>query len=178
VFQNSRVPEIGMQQTLKLVAGATAVAGLGFSSLVFVARLGDGPMGPFPGGVLSGRRVDGVELDWRAAAARETVEVQVGVDDPRSVLACLLEFRGEPYLSVTLVPLKGWHQEAIAAGTVILRIDGVLYERGVRPVTDRATRAALKSIAFEKYRSYEFGDGWAGRNLEFLHVPASPKAGS
>jgi hypothetical protein len=37
-------------------------------------------------------------------------------------------------------------------------------------VTESETRAALKAVAFAKYESYEFGDGWAGRNLEFLHL--------
>ncbi len=159
-----------MPRPLLFLGGVAAVALLGFGIVTVAASFGDGPTGPFPGGRLSGQLIEDTEADWKAASAQETVEVQVGLESPRSVLACLLLLQGEAYLSVTLVPLKSWHQTALAEGRVIVRIDSKLYERRVRRVTDRQTHAALKAIAYAKYTSYEFGDGWAGRNLEFLHL--------
>jgi hypothetical protein len=163
-----------MRRPLLFVGGLAAVALLGLGTMTVAAAFGDGPTGPFPGGRLSGQHIEGSEADWDAASARETVEVQVGLESPRSVLACLLMLEGEPHLSVTLAPLKSWHEAALAEGRVTIRIDGMLYERGVRRVTDEETHSALKAIAFAKYASYEFGDGWAGRNLEFLRIVGPP----
>ena len=159
-----------MPKPLLLLGGIAILAMLAFGSLMVAASFGDGPTGPFAGGRLSGERVDDAEADWKAAFLRETVEVQVGWENPRSVLACLLLLGEQPYLSITLMPLKSWHETALADGRVIVRLDGKLYERKVRLVVNREDHAALKAIAFEKYGSYEFGDGWAGRNLEFLHL--------
>ena len=159
-----------MIRPLPFLGTIAAVVLLGFGTVTVAAWFGDGPTGPFPGGRLSGQLVEGAEPDWKSASAQETVEVQVGIGNPRSVLACLLLLEGKPCLSVTLAPLKSWHETALAEERVTVRIDGKLYERRVRRVTDKETHTALKAIAFAKYASYEFGDGWAGRNLEFLRL--------
>ena len=159
-----------MPRPLLLLGGIAIVALLALGALILAASYGDGPTGPFAGGRLSGQRMETTEADWETASSRETVEVQVGSEDPRSVLACLLLLDGAPHLSVTLVPLKSWHETALADGRVTVRLEGKLYERKVRLVTNRKDHAALKTIAFEKYASYEFGDGWAGNNLQFLRL--------
>lgn len=159
-----------MPRRIPLLREIAIVALLAFGAVNLTACAGDGPTGPFAGGRMSGQKMEAAEADWEAAFSRETVEVQVGLESPRSVLACLLLLEGKPYLSVTLVPLKSWHETALDDGRVIVRLDGKLYERRVRLVTNQKDHAALKTIAFEKYASYEFGDGWAGSNLQFLRL--------
>jgi len=60
--------------------------------------------------------------------------VQVDSARPRSVLANLLVYRGDPFLSVTLAPFKRWHRVALRESRVLLYLDGELYERRIRLV--------------------------------------------
>ena len=51
-------------------------------TLIVAACFGDGPTGPFPGGPLSGEHIETAEADWQVGFARETVEVQIGLENP------------------------------------------------------------------------------------------------
>ena len=145
------------------------------------ARFASGPTGPFPGAALPGRPAEaGAAPDWSRLRVPEAVEVQVGGPGraPRSVLACLILHEGDAYLSVTLAPVKRWHHAALDAGHVTLRDGTTLFRFGVRRVEDPALHEALRRRAYDRYRSYEFADGWAGRLLIFLQLvpPAAARA--
>lgn len=165
-----------MRLWLRWVTAGLALAIAALVAVMGFARLGDGPLGPFPGGALRGEVVEHGAPDWARVAQHETVELQVDPAHPRSVLTCILRHEGRPYVSLTLAPLKRWQHAVAADSRVVLRAEGALYARHLEPVRDPALHAALKAAAWEKYRSYEFGDGWAGRNLRFFEVTVGDTA--
>lgn len=102
-----------------------------------LARYSDGPIGPFPGGKLSGPLVSEPVADWAAILAGvPRLEVEVNPAHPRSVTTSYLLHDGRLYVPSMFAARKTWPQEAIADDRVVLRIGGKLYERRAVRVTD------------------------------------------
>ncbi len=133
---------------LGLVILAVAVLAVG---VVFGARFHDGPLGPFPGGPMTGERAAEPVTDWGFVVDRDTVELQVNPAAPRSVTIWIVGHEGTPYLPAAFGSRKQWAGQLAADGRAVLRVDGTLYERqGVR-VTDEALLEELRGVLIQKY---------------------------
>lgn len=135
-----------------------AIAGL-LAAVGVLARLADGPIGPFAGGRLrTGELVTQSDIDWSFARDVPEMELQL-VDPPRSRTTWLLVDNGALYVAAGFMRLplwKQWPHEAMRDGRAVIRLEGKRYERQAVRVEDPALRARLARLAAEKYG---FGSG-------------------
>jgi hypothetical protein len=128
---------------------------LGITVLVlcvaFAARFGDGPLGPLPGGPMSGERVTEPVADWGFALGRDIVELEVNPQTPRSITTWIVGHQGQPYIPSAFGARKTWTAQLVADGRAVLRVDGKLYERQAVRVTDEALLEQLRAVLIEKY---------------------------
>ena len=119
-----------------LLAGVAGLIGL-IGCVGVLARFADGPVGPFPGGRLSGVRVTEPVTDWAPIlAGLARFEVQVNPARPRSVTTSYLLHDRTLYVPSMFAARKRWPKEVLVDGRVVLRIRGKLYERHAVRVTD------------------------------------------
>ena len=126
-----------------LAAGVLLLVVIGFA-----ARYHDGPLGPFPGGAMSGEIVDAPVADWGALLPanpkfRRHIEVQVSPDDPRAITTSYLESGGKLYVFALLGARKTWPALAVADDRVVVRAGGKLYPLRAVRVTDPAELTPL-----------------------------------
>lgn len=134
--------------------GAIGAALIGVVAL----RWHDGPLGPLPGGPLSGIPA-APPADWSAWADRDTVQLQVDPDSPRSVTTWFLVEAGRAYVPSGYPERKRWPAEVRRDGDVVLRADGSLYALHAVRVDDAELQARLAERLQGKYhRSFE--DVW------------------
>jgi hypothetical protein len=117
-----------------------AVAGVAFAgvlgALALAARLGLGPIGPFPGGKLSGKPAAPVS-DWGALLEGvSTIAVEVGPDAPYSVTTSYILQDGRLYLPCGSCARKTWPERVAADDRVVLLIRGELYPRRAIRLTE------------------------------------------
>lgn len=127
----------------------------------------DGPTGPFPGGVLrSGEFVSQLGIDWaaiEAATKPPLLELQV-VEPPGSRTTGFLVYENQLYIPCdrgfiwrrTPAPprwllslmhrAKQWHEDVLADGRVVVRVDGNRYALLAVRVSDPALQAELQSM--------------------------------
>src|SRR5690349_20291360 len=104
-----------------------------------VARFHDGPLGPFPGGRLSGTPVTDASPDWSAVLKGAShLELEVNPASPRSVTTSFAVQGGVLYVPSLFAARKEWPQQVLADGRVVLRVDGKLYRRRAVRVTEPA----------------------------------------
>ena len=126
-----------------LVFGIIAVVVLA-AGVAVLARFSGGPIGPFPGGKLSGTPVSGPVADWTPIMAGVPhIEIEVSPDRPRSVTTSYLVHDGKLYVPSMMAAHKRWPQAAIADDRVVVRVGGKLYERRAVRVTDPAEIRSL-----------------------------------
>jgi hypothetical protein len=127
---------------------------LGAALFGWAARFADGPVGPFPGGVLAaGELVRVPPADWSFATDVREVELQLEVP-PRSRTTWLLVHEGRPYVPCGLPTarfFKHWPYELERDDRVVLRADGRRYLLRAVRVTDRAEWDALAALSQAKY---------------------------
>ena len=119
--------------------------------IVFAARFADGPLGPVPGGPMSGERVAGPVTDWDLLVERDTVELEVNPDAPRSITTWVVGYGGQPYLPSGYGARKTWTAQLAADGRAVLRVDGKLYQRQAVRVTDEELLQELRAVLIRKY---------------------------
>lgn len=132
---------------LALAVGAIAL-------VAFVARFGDGPLGPFPGGELrQGELVSEPVADW--SFARDVPEIALQLVAPhRSRTTWILVHEGQAYIPCGFmsVPLfKQWPYQANVDGRAVVRVEGRRYLARLVQVTDPGLTATLARIGAEKY---------------------------
>jgi hypothetical protein len=119
--------------------------------VVWGARFADGPLGPVPGGPMTGERVAEPVMDWGFVLERDTVELEVNPAAPRSITTWVVGHEGQAYIPSGFGARKVWPGQLAADGRAVLRVAGKLYEqRGVR-VTDDALLAELRGVLIRKY---------------------------
>jgi hypothetical protein len=106
--------------------------------LVFVLVLGPGlacgPIGPIPGGALSGPVHSGPVTDWSFANEHETIQLEARPSAPYSVNVWCGEVGGKLYVPTSLIlgpddpNERSWVRYVEESPDVRLRIDGTLYE--------------------------------------------------
>jgi hypothetical protein len=96
------------------------------------------PMGPIPGGRLSGEVVATPVDDWAFAGGEETLQLETRPDDPYSVNVWFVAQGPRLWVASVGGDVSGWGETMIADPRVRLRIDGKLYERKAARVTEQA----------------------------------------
>ena len=135
------------------LAGLAAITAL-------LARISDGPIGPFPGGPLVvGELVQGPEPDWTFAAEIRQMELQVNTVHPPSRTVWLLVDQGDLFVPAGFASRKIWPAQAAADGRVVVRVAGKRYERQASRVTDPVRLDALRSALGRKYGMTPSSDG-------------------
>ncbi len=138
------------------------LAGLALIGLVAgLARFGDGPIGPLPGGALRrGDLVSASGVDWSFAENLYSVELQL-LSPPRSRTTWLVVHGGELYVPCGFLEIPGfkqWPHEAESDGRAVVRIEGRRYPmRAVRVKDPRLYARVAERVA----RKYGLGEGQA-----------------
>ena len=129
-----------------------AARSLGSTLFLLLFALGCGPIGPIPGGRLSGETLAAVPSDWSFTDAYDTVQLETGGADPYSVNVWATAVKGDLYIASGSGGESQWARNIEADPMVRLRIDGRVYElRAVRvPLTPEVERDFL-AAAQAKY---------------------------
>ena len=139
---------VGVLKWLGLVILGIAVLAV---CIVFGARLADGPLGPVPGGPMSGQLVAEPVTDWGFIVERDTVELEVNPDAPRAITTWVVGYGGQPFIPSGFGARKTWTAQLAADGRAVLRVDGKLYERQAVRVTDEELLEELRAVLIRKY---------------------------
>jgi hypothetical protein len=139
---------VGVLKWLGLVILGIAVLAV---CIVFGARLADGPLGPVPGGPMSGQLVAEPVTDWGFIVERDTVELEVNPDAPRAITTWVVGYGGQPFIPSGFGERKTWTAQLAADGRAVLRVDGKLYERQAVRVTDEELLEELRAVLIRKY---------------------------
>ena len=122
-------------------------------------RFEDGPNRVFAGGPLvSGTLYEGEEPDWTFVNQIPTVELQL-LEPPQSRRIWIAEAGGRLFVwsgymnSLAGKLWKRWPAQAEANGKAIIRINGKLYERHLRRITQDPVFAQLSETVSRKYPS-------------------------
>jgi len=147
--------------------------------VAFAARFCDGPLGPFPGGQMSGERVAEPVTDWDFIVERDTVELEVNPEAPRSITTWVVGYGGQPYIPGAFGARKKWTAQLVADGRAVLRVDGKLYERQAVQVADEALLQELRAVLIRKYEldpegNFSGPETWFFR-LDPRESPSSPQ---
>jgi hypothetical protein len=102
------------------------------------ALVGCGPIGPIPGGRLSGEVVATPFDDWAFAGGQETLQLETRPENPYSVNIWFVSQGSRLWVASVGGDVSGWGEKMIADPRVRLRIDGKLYERKAVRVTEQA----------------------------------------
>lgn len=142
-----------MQHWRGIVIGVGAIAALAVS-IVLVARLADGPLGPLPGGPLvDGPLADPPVRDWAFIESVAELELQL-LDPPRSRTTWVLLHDGRAYIPCGFRKVRLWKQwpyEAQADGRAMIRVEGRRYRVDLARVTDSALTRELTENLKTKY---------------------------
>jgi hypothetical protein len=145
---------------LRIVVVIVVAVVVGVGLLFAVARVGDGPLGPLPGGPLeAGELVSEPVTDWGFAEDIETIEMQLAGEDTSRTTWVLVD-SGRAYIpsSLGFPPGKTWYERADQSGDAFVRIEGRRYPVRLQRVHEEKTRRALAEIANEKYGGGPPGD--------------------
>lgn len=148
-----------MRVIRKLLVFASAMA-LAVGVVAAAARFSDGPVGPFPGGALSGAVDPDPSPNWRAAGS--TIELEIRPADPWSLRTYAIPYGRDLYLPSFQAERRRWVPVALADPRVRVRLENRLYERRLERVDDPATRARLIELMAQLHGWDP--DGIAGRD--------------
>jgi hypothetical protein len=140
-----------MVRVLKWLASVILAIAVLAVGVIFAARFNDGPLGPIPGGPMTGERAAEPVADWGFILDRDTVELEVNAAAPRSVTVWIIGHEGTPYLPAAFGSRKQWAAELAADGHAVLRVDGTLYDMQGARVTDEALLEELRQVLIQKY---------------------------
>jgi len=110
-----------------------------------------GPIGPIPGGRLSGELVTEPVTDWSFSDEFDNVHVETGVEDPYSVTLWCATNEGQLYIVAAGGRESTWATNLLDDPRARVRIDGRLYERKAVHVTDTAETDAVVRMFLAKY---------------------------
>ena len=116
--------------------------------VAFAARWHDGPLGPFPGGAMTGELVEAPVADWGAVLPAnpdlgQRIELQVDSASPRALTTSYIVRDGKLYVFALLAARKTWPSIALADARVLVRAGGKLYPLRAVRVTDPAELGPL-----------------------------------
>ena len=124
-----------MKLLLKIVGGLLVLIVVLVVGIFTVARFHDGPLEIISGGAFTtGEQYTGTEPDWSFVHDIETVEFQL-LDPDRSRTTWIVEHEGRIFIpsgymnSLMGKIWKHWPMEAEKDGRILLRVNGVIYQR-------------------------------------------------
>ena len=139
-----------------LGAGARATAAvlvplLAVALLLVVARFGDGPFGPVPGGPFAAV-ASPPPADWSLAASLRYAELEVDPDRPRTLETLVLVHRGALYVAANMPEDKRWPAVVRDHGEARIRLGGeAVYATRADFVQSRAETEELLDAMAGKY---------------------------
>ena len=149
-----------MGRLLRVIFGSLLGLAVLAVLIALLARISDGPIGPFPGGPLvAGELVTGPDPDWSLVVKIPTIEMEVNAETPLSRTVWVLVDQGELFVPAGFASRKTWPSQAMADGRVVVRIAGYRYERQASRVTDPVRIDALRSALGRKYGVTPSQDG-------------------
>jgi hypothetical protein len=134
---------------VRIVLGLAVLAAV----VYYGARLGDGPLGPIPGGPLrAGELVSEPVADWSFAQDVPEIELQLASQD-LSRITWILVRDGQAYIPCSLgfPPGKTWYRLAAEDGRATLRIERRRYPVTLSRVEDASLEEALRAEVQRKY---------------------------
>ena len=132
--------------------------GLGLAALVLIVVLldafggyfMDGPLGPIPGGRMSGPVVDAAEpLDW--SGVEPEIEIEVRPDQPWSLTVWRAVLDGDLYIPSGGGARRRWTQVAVADPRVRVRSQGRIQEGCLVRIEDAEIRQRARTMLGEIY---------------------------
>jgi hypothetical protein len=119
---------------------------------LLLGALGCEPMGPIPGGRLSGEVASGPDPDWSFTGAIETVKLETRPSDPYSVTTWVVDHDGSLYVPTRNPDSRRWVRYVTADPAVRIRVGDRIYERRAVRVTDAAELDAVADALIAKYQ--------------------------
>jgi hypothetical protein len=116
-----------------------------------------GPIGPVPGGALSGTIGDPVVSDWSSAANVETAQLETRPHDPHSVNTWFATIDDRLYVPTSMIlgpkepSTRSWVSHVEADPRVRIRLGGTVYDRIARRVEDPAEYDAARAALEARY---------------------------
>ncbi len=146
-----------MKKVLKWIGLGVAVVVV---SVFLLDRFGgyfmDGPLGPIPGGHMSGPVVDPAEpFDW--SGVEREIEIEVRPEQPWSLTVWRAVVDGDLYIPSGGGAKRRWTQVAIADPRVRVRSRGRIWEGCLVRVEDLETRRPPREALAETYGMPGFG---------------------
>ena len=111
------------------------------------------PLGPIPGGRLSGEVVSSPVEDWSFASAVETIQLETRPDDPYSVNIWFVSEGRRIWVASGGGDKSKWAQNLSADPRARLRINGKVYERTAVRADEQAEQDEVLVLYQTKYTS-------------------------
>lgn len=109
--------------------------------------LGCGPIGPFPGGRLSGDVATGLPADWSFADEEKTVQLETRPSAPYSVNLWGVSIGDRFYLASGSGGEANWVEHIAKDPNVRLRVGGTIYElRAIRVSNETHSERFLEAL--------------------------------
>ena len=132
------------------------------------------PIGPIPGGELSGELVTSPVADWSQQGEEHEIFVETRPSDPHSVTVWCVAHEGALYIPTRDPGKKRWVRNVMENPDVRLKIAGRIYEQRAVRVTDPAEFEAAGAKLISKYE-IESEDIDAAREVWLFRIdPRSP----
>jgi len=147
-------PSISRAHLLASIGRARAL----LVSIVALGVLGCGPIGPLPGGRLSGEVGPPDASDWSAVAQEQTLHLETRPEDPHSVNTWFVVLGPRLYVPTSMIrgpkdpAERDWVANVQADPNVRLRIDGIVYERTAKRVEAGAEYDDARAALEKKYK--------------------------
>lgn len=125
--------------------------------VLIVALTACGPIGPFPGGALSGEPGAANHGDWAFARETETAQLETRPADPHSVNVWFANVESRVYVPTSMIlgkknpTARSWVNHVTADPRVRIRIEGRVFEREAVRVADEDEFEAARAALEEKY---------------------------
>ena len=143
-----------------------------FLFLFILACASEGPLGFIPGGPFSGILEESKPgMDWSFATDVDSVDVQVGGPQGRTVRTGFIIYEGKPYLPVTWSPLKRWPETVREEPRIVVRVGERLFALAAKPVEDQAHLEALRKTGQSKYGAPFHAQSLSGYTSYFKLLP-------
>ncbi len=117
--------------------------------LIVVILSGCDPLGPLPGGALTGEAKTPPD-DWTALAEIETIQLETNPDDPYSVNLWVVSVESRLYIAAGGGETK-WSAHFSTDPNVRLRIDPNIYELRATPVDNHKELDEVRQAYVDKY---------------------------
>lgn len=123
--------------------------------------IGCGPLGPIPGGRLSGEIGSDRIVDWRFASEDMTAELETRPSEPHSVHTWFVALGPDLYVPTSMIlgpkdpAQRSWVSHVREDPAVRIRLEGRVFERVARRVEDPAEYDRARGALEAKYEIEE-----------------------